>query len=60
MDPQVPQCNLQFWDVEWFLPLDLFNYEIPGILNWVKVGKIAISVNGVYVILFKPLLHLLF
>ena len=41
MDPQVPQCSLQFWDVEWLLPLHLGNYEIPGIVNRVVVGKIA-------------------
>ena len=50
--------GLLFWDVEWLLPLHLVNYEIPGIPNRVKVGKIAMSVNGVYV-LFKPLWHLL-
>ena len=59
MDLQVPQCSLQFWDVEWLLPLHLVNYEILGILKRVEVGKIAMSVNGVYVFLFKPLLHLL-
>ena len=59
MDPQVPQCNLQLWDVEWLLPLYLVNYEIPDILNRVEVGKIVMSVYGVYVLLFKPLLHLL-
>ena len=47
MDPQVPQCSLQFWDVEWLLPLHFVNYEIPGILNRVDVGKIAMSVNCV-------------
>ena len=40
MDPQVPQCSLQFWDVEWLLPLHLVIYEIPGILNRVWVGKL--------------------
>ena len=59
MGPQVPQCNLQLWDVEWLLSLHLVNYEIPGIFNRVVVGKIAMSVNGVYVLLFKPLLDLL-
>ena len=60
MDPQVPQCSLQFWDVEWLLPLQIVNYEIPYILNRVEVRKIALSVNGVYVLLFKSLLHLLY
>ena len=59
MDPQVPQCNLQLWDVEWLPPPHLVNYEITGIVNRVEVGKIAMSVNGVYVHLFKPLFHLL-
>ena len=59
MGPQVPQCNLQLWDVEWLLSLHLVNYEIPGIFNRVVVRKIAMSVNGVYVLLFKPLLDLL-
>ena len=59
MDPQVLPCSLQFWNVEWLLPLHLVNYEIPGIPNRVKVGKIAISVKGVYVLLFQPMLHLL-
>ena len=48
MDLQVPQSSLQFWDVEWLLPLHLVNYEISGILNRVEVPKIAMSVNGVY------------
>ena len=59
MDPQVPQWSLQFCDAEWLLFLHLVNYEIPGILIWVEVGKIARSVNSVYVLLFKPLLHLI-
>ena len=41
------------------LLLYLVNYEIPGILIRVEVGKIAMSVNSVYVLLFKPLLHFL-
>ena len=40
MDPQVLQCSLQFWDIEWLLPLLLVNYEIPGILNRVDVAKL--------------------
>ena len=60
MDPQVPQCSLQFWDVEWLLDLNLVIYEIPGILNRVEVGKIAMSVNGVYVLHFKGVLYLNF
>ena len=59
MDRQVPQYSLQFWDVKWMLPLHLVNYEILGILNRVEVVKISMSVNGVYVLLFEPLLHLL-
>ena len=59
MDSQVPQHSLQFWDVELVLLLQFVIFEIPGVLNWVEVGKIAMSVNGVCVLLFKPLLHLL-
>ena len=59
MDPKVPQCSLQFWDVESLLPLHLVNYEIPDIHNRVEVREIVMSVNGVYV-LFKSLLHILY
>ena len=57
MDPQVPQYSLQFWDVEWLLLLYLVIYEIPDVLYWVEVQKIATPVNGVNVFLFKPLLN---
>ena len=55
MDPQVPQCSLQFWDVVWLLPLNLVIYEIPSILIRVEIVKIAMSVNDVYVLSFLVL-----
>ena len=41
MGPQVPQYSLQSWDIEWLLHRYLVIYEIPGILNRVEVGKMA-------------------